>query len=86
MMNKRINGRIILIILKFSGSIKPKMKIDDIGARSVEVGNENQNELRKLKTNEKESIFKSLFLNKFLQKIEINRDRLKYANQINRII
>ena len=86
MMNKRIKGRIILIIFKFSGSNKPKMKIDDIGARCVEVGKENQNEFRKLKTNEKESIFKSLFLNKFLQKIEINRDRLKYANQINRII
>ena len=86
MKNKRIKGRIILIILKFSGSIKPKMKIDDIGARFEEVGNKNQNEFRKLNTNEKESIFKSLFLNKFLQKIEISIDRLKYANQINRII
>ena len=37
------------------------MKIDVIGARFEEDGNENQNEFRKLNTNEKESIFKSLF-------------------------
>ncbi len=85
-MNKRINGRIILIAMKFSVSISPMRKIEEIGARSWEVGNVNHKEDKKLKTKEKVITFKSLLLNNFLNKDEIINDRKKYINQAIKII
>ena len=85
-MNKRINGRIILMAMKFSVSMSPMRKIEEIGARSWEVGKVNHKEDKKLKTKEKVITFKSLLLNNFLNKNEIINDRKKYINQAIKII